>query len=127
MVGVAALRGCPAARQAGWTSGCPAALPVWLSAVRSLAPSLAGSEGGNNMHHHGIAHVYTWRLQVQAKYIHIWIVHIYPQTASCGSYLNVHVNVVQRFVIDIATVMPHDSPSMQSLEKSLIGSLCINI
>ena len=70
MVGEAALRGCPAAQQAGWTSRCPAAPPVCLSAVRCLAASLAGSEGGNNMHHCGIAHVHGGLKYKQSKYIH---------------------------------------------------------
>ena len=66
---------------------------------------------------------------MQAKYIYIYMDSAYPQTASCGSYINVHVNAVQSFVIDIAIQLhvPHDSPiCMQSLEKILIGSLCIN-
>ena len=58
-----------------------------------------------------------------ASKVHTYMDSAYPQTASCGSYINVHVNVVQRFVIDlhVATVMPHDSPiCMQTLEKILI-------
>ena len=67
-----------------------------------------------------------------ASKVHIYYIYMdsaYPQTASCGSYINVHVNAVQSFVIDIAIQLhvPHDSPiCMQSLEKILIGSLCIN-
>ena len=73
MVGVAALRGCLAARQAGWTSRCPAAPPVCLSAVRSLASSLAGSEGERSMHHHGIAHVHGGLNCKQSTYIYTYI------------------------------------------------------
>ena len=63
-----------------------------------------------------------------ASKVHTYMDSAYPQTASCSSYINVHVNVVQSFVIDIATVVPHDSPiCMQNLEKILIGSLCIYI
>ena len=82
MVGVAALSGCPAAQQAGWTSHCPAAPPVCLSAVRSLASSLAGSEGGNNIHHHGILHVHGG---FKCKQVHTYMDSAYPQTASCSS------------------------------------------
>ena len=87
MVGLAALSGCPAARQAGWTSRCPAEPPVCLSAVRSLASSLAGSEGGNNMHHHGIAcFVGEWRHCLCGPFLHYVCMGIYSRgnTVSMG-------------------------------------------
>ena len=50
--------------------------------MRSLASSLAGSEGEGSMHHCGIVHV-------NSSKVNTWIVHD-PCTAVVYVYINVH-------------------------------------